>query len=88
MEIIGIILLIFAGITLTYIINKYIIDCWNAALFCSVFIIAVIMLATALLSVDKFYKEGVKEYLQHPETYTIKIVYEDSIPVDTIVELK
>lgn len=88
MEIIGLILLIMVNIGLTYIISKYITDSWNDALFCSILIIMDIMLATALLTEKKCHKDGVEEYLQHPERYTIKVVYEGSIPTDTIVELK
>ena len=87
MEIIGLILLILTSIGLSNLL-KFSKDGWGAALVCSAIITICIMFATASLTVNKFYKEGVKEYLQHPERYTIKIVYEDSIPVDTIVELK
>jgi len=87
MEIIGIILLIAINIILTYIF-KFITGSWASALFSSAMILIVVMLSMASLAKNKYYKEGVKEYLQHPERYSIKVIYEDSIPVDTIVELK
>jgi flagellar motor component MotA len=87
MEIVGLILLILIIIGSANIL-KSVDDSWNVALMHSFIIIISTMLSTALLSVNKFHEEGVKEYLQHPERYIIKVVYEDSIPCDTIVELK
>jgi hypothetical protein len=87
MEIIGIILLIVIIIGLTNIV-KPAIGNWIAAFFCSVIITMTMMLVTMLLTVDKYREYGVKEYLQYPEKYSVKVVYEDSIPMDTIVELK
>jgi len=86
MEIIGIILLIVIIIVLTYML-KPVFENWIALAY-SIVLILVIMSATGLITENKSHKEGVKEYLQHPERYSIKVLYEDSIPVDTIVELK
>lgn len=61
---------------------------WYYAFSCSILIVTIIMAGTVLLTNNNSRKTGVKEYLQHPERYSIKVVYEDSIPVDTIVEYK
>jgi hypothetical protein len=87
MEIVGIILLIVISIVLSY-VNKCFTGDWISAYFCSLVVIFITMLATMLLTANKCHEEVVKEYLQHPERYSIKVIYEDSIPVDTIVELK
>jgi undecaprenyl pyrophosphate phosphatase UppP len=86
MEIIGIILLIVIIIVLTYMF-KHVFENWIALAY-SIVLILVIMSATVLITENKSHEGAVKEYLQHPERYSIKVISEDSIPIDTIVEFK
>jgi hypothetical protein len=86
MEIIGIILLIIIIIVLTYMLKPDF-ENWIALAY-SIVLILVTMSATVLITDNKSHEEGVKEYLQHPERYNIKVISEDSIPIDTIVKHK